>query len=181
MFRTLLTLLAALLLAQPASAEIYKCRQPNGKMEISNVPCPSGSDTVTVRPDETVPEASRQQAERDVERMRNYVEKREAAQRADEAAERQEQASQRSSSTSSRTPRAYGSADECLRDLDQMALEATQRARMDAECRSIVNPQTVYLPLLVPTHPHRIHPHPAPKKEAPAAAPSAPRITLTPR
>jgi hypothetical protein len=170
--------LLLLAIALPASAEIYKCRLPNGKTEIANVPCPSGSGTITVRPDEPVPEASRQQAERDVERMRGYVEKREAAQRAEVAAERQERASQQQSSSPSRTPRNYGSAEECLRDIGQMALEATQRAQMEAECRNIVRPQTVYVPVAVPVYPQRthIHPPPAPK----AAPPSAPKISMPP-
>lgn len=173
--------LALLLLATalPVSAEIYKCRLPNGKTEIANTPCPSGSGTLTVRPDEPVPEASRQQAERDVERMRGYVEKREAAQRAEAAAERQERASQQQNSSPARTPRNYGSAEECLRDVGQMALEATQRAQMEAECRSIVRPQTVYVPVAIPVYPQRmhIHPPPAPPKAAPA---SAPKISMPP-
>ena len=70
MHRIILPLLAGLLFSTAAGAEIYKCRLPSGKVEISNTPCPSGSGTVTVRPDDNVPEASRQQAERDVERMR---------------------------------------------------------------------------------------------------------------
>jgi hypothetical protein len=43
MHRIILPLLAGLLLAQSAVAEIYKCRLPNGKVEISNSPCPGGS------------------------------------------------------------------------------------------------------------------------------------------
>jgi len=174
MLRTLITVAALISLPAPASAEIYKCRLPNGNTEIANVPCPSGSGTVTVRPDEPVSEASRRQAEREVERMRDYVEKREAVQRAEEKAEREEQAvSQRQSSSASRTPRNYGSAEECLRDVAQMALEITQRAQMEADCRSIVKPQTVYLPVGVPYYPPRpqqVHPEPAPKPTPPSAS-----------
>ncbi len=74
MHRIIPPLLAGLLLAQSAGAEIYKCRLPGGKVEISNSPCPGGSGTVAVRPEEAVSEANRQQAERDVARMRNFVE-----------------------------------------------------------------------------------------------------------
>ena len=45
MHRIILPLLAGLLLAQSAGAEIYKCRLPNGKVEISNSPCPGDSGT----------------------------------------------------------------------------------------------------------------------------------------
>jgi hypothetical protein len=177
MLRTLIMTATLVSLTAPASAEIYKCRLPNGTTEISNVSCPSGSGTVTVRPDEPVSEASRRQAERDVDRMRDYVEKREAIQRAEEKAERDEQAvSQRQSSSVTRTPRNYGSAEECLRDVAQMTIETTQRAQMEADCRSIAKPQTVYVPVAVPYYPPRpqqVHPEPAPKP----APPSAPKIS----
>ncbi|MBS1130949.1 MAG: hypothetical protein H6R16_1951 [Proteobacteria bacterium] len=170
------------LLAQPAGAEIYKCRLPDGKTEISNAPCPSGS-MVSVRPDEAVPEATRQQAERDVERMRNYVEKREASQRAEEAADRQERAIQRQSASSA-PPRTYGDPAACLRDLSQQALEASQRAQLEAECRSLVKPpestlQPVYVPIYgVPPRQHD-HFHPQPKP-APPLQPPAPSVVICP-
>lgn len=130
----LLSLLLALL-ALPAYAEIYKCRQPNGGTEISNSPCPTGSGTVSVRPDETVPEANRQQAERDVERMRGYVEKREAVQRADEASERERQDRERQAAAQQRVYQS-GSMNECLHELAQQALEPARRAELEAICRS---------------------------------------------
>lgn len=174
--------LIALLLPLMATADIYKCRLPNGKLEISNTPCPTGSGTVTVRPEEKVPDAARQQAERDVERMKEYVDKREAAQRADEAAERQERASQRQAA--SQAPRTYGDPAACLRNLDQQALEATQRSQLEAECRSLGKPsadvQPVYVPIVVdPPHfrPHRPPVHPPPPKPA---EPSAPTIIFCP-
>ena len=176
MYRTSFILLAVFaLLAQPAGAEIYKCRLADGKTEISNAPCPSGS-TLSVRPDEAVPEANRQQAERDVQRMRSYVEKREASQRADEAAERQERAIQRQSATST-PPRTYGDPAACLRDLSQQALEASQRAQLEAECRNLVRPpdttlQPVYVPIYGGPPRHHDHFHPQPKPAPPPAAPS---------
>ena len=174
MHRTLLPLLAGLMLIQPAGAEIYKCRLPNGKTEISNSPCPGGSGTLAVRPDEAVSETNRQQAERDVERMRNYVEKRENTQRADIAAERQLQNQKQAATVN--PPRNYGDPDACLRDVAQRALEANQRAQMEAECRNLVRPpdppQTVHVPVYVappvyPHHPHSPHPQPQPKPPQP--------------
>ena len=75
-----IALLTTLLLALPAQADVYKCRLANGKTEISNSPCSGGSSTVTVRPDDTVSEQNRQQAELDAERMQTFVDKRAAEQ-----------------------------------------------------------------------------------------------------
>ena len=169
---------------QPAGAEIYKCRLPGGKVEISNSPCPGGSGTVAVRPEETVSEANRQQAERDVERMRNFVDRRESAQRAEAAAERQAQ-SQRQAAGSP-PPLRYGDPDVCLRDLAQQALEATQRAQLEAECRSLVRPPAPQQPVYVvpgygiPQHhypPPRPHPRPPPPPPG-NAAPSGPSMVI---
>ncbi|MCG2578224.1 DUF4124 domain-containing protein [Dechloromonas sp. XY25] len=172
MHRIILPLLACLLLAQPAAAEIYKCRLPGGKTEISNSPCPGGSGTIAVRPDESVPEANRQQAERDVERMRTYVEKRENAQRADAAAERQAQ-SQRPV-TAAAPSRHYGDPDACLRDLATRALEAAQRAQLEAECRSLTKPPEAQVPVYVPVYgvPAQIHPQPVPRHPHPHPSPA---------
>jgi len=179
--------LLALLLPLMATADIYKCRLPNGKLEISNTACPTGSGTITARPDEKVPDAARQQAERDVERMKEYVDKREASQRADEAAAREERASQRQGTTAGLPARQYGDPDACLRGLDQQALEATQRVRLEAECRSLVKPpadvQPVYVPIVTPPHfrPHRPPPPlPIPPPPARPAEPPAPAIIFCP-
>lgn len=184
MHRIILPLLAGLLLAPPVSAEIYKCRLPGGKVEISNSPCPGGSGTLAVRPEETVSEANRQQAERDVARMRNFVDRRESAQRAEAAAERQAQ-SQRQAAGSP-PPLRYGDPDACLRDLAQQALEATQRAQLEAECRSLVRPPAPQQPVYVvpgygiPQHhypPPRPHPRPPPPPPG-NAAPSGPSMVI---
>ena len=181
MRRTPFILLAFALLAQPAGAEIYKCRLPNGKVEISNAPC-TGGTTVTARPDEAIPEATRLQAERDVERMRTYVEKREASQRADEAAQRQERASQRQA-TVSNPPRTYGDPAACLRDLSQQALEASQRAQLEAECRNLIKPpeNTTQQPVYVPIYGGPSRPqHHSPPPPKPVASPPAPAIIMCP-
>lgn len=144
---SLLTL-SALLVAGPAWGEVYKCRTADGRVEIANTPCASTASTLKTLPDEQVPEANRQQAERDAERMRDYVEKREAAQRAEVAAERQRQASQGQSAGSANVGTGR-SVDECLRDLDRQALEVNQRAYMEAACRSNPQAQPVYVPVPV--------------------------------
>jgi hypothetical protein len=184
MLKSLLVIASLMLLPPPVSAEIYKCRLPNGKTEITNIPCAIGSETLTTRPDERVSEAARKQAEREVERMRQYVEKREAVQRADETAARDERvATQRQRSVPSpaaRPPRQYSSPDECLREIEPMALEANQRTQMEAECQNIVTPQNIYVPGAVPAYPldpnMRLPPAPKPEPQ-----PAAPTISFPPR
>jgi len=123
------------LLALPANAEIYKCRQANGKTEISNSPCSGGSNTVTVRPDDTVSEENRAQAEQSVERMQNFVEKRKAEQLADEKIEQERQASERQSLVQQRVYES-SSMDNCLRELAQQSIDPQRRAELEAICRA---------------------------------------------
>lgn len=150
-------LLAALAFTSAAQAEVYKCRLPNGQIEISNHPC-SGGATLTVRPDETISEAQRQAAERENERMRQRADKLEADNRASQAAvereqERQERAAARERASQPHfSPRNYSSADDCLRALDQTPMEPSQRSSLEAECRRIVTTaQPVYVPVPVAT------------------------------
>jgi hypothetical protein len=140
--------LLLVLLAVPAYADIYKCRLPNGKTEISNSPCPTGSGTLTARPDETVPEQTRQQAERDVERMRSYVDKREAAQRADAMAEREQQADERQAAAQQRVYQSDNMS-ECLRELELHPVDAVRRAELEAICRAKAKtePAVVHVPV----------------------------------
>lgn len=180
----LLLPLAALSFSATVAADIYKCRLPNGQTEISNTPCAAGA-TLKTRPEERVSEAERQQAERDLERMRDYIDKREAAQRAESAGDLERQRLQASQRVA--TPIAagnYSNADECLRDVAQMALGATQRAQMEAECRQIApraptaisSPYPVVVPVYV-TPPPPPHPSKPPKKPEP----EAPKMSILPR
>ena len=140
--------LLVVLLAFPAYADIYKCRLPNGKAEISNSPCPTGSGTLTARPDEKVPDETRQQADRDVERMRNYVDKREAAQRADATAERERQANERQATAQQRVYQSDNMS-ECLRELELHPVDAARRAELEAICRAKAKtePAVVHVPV----------------------------------
>lgn len=97
MNRTLPFLL--LLLALPVSADIYKCRQPDGTTKISNSPCSGGAATLKTMPDDVVPEANRLQAERDADRLEEYADKLEAKRKADEAIERKEREKQQAAAT----------------------------------------------------------------------------------
>lgn len=160
MLKIFIAIAALITLPAPAGAEVYKCRLANGQTEIANAPCATGSSTIAVRQDEYVSEAARRAAELDVERMRTFVEKREAAQRADQAAER---AQQRSVSPPSPTniasppPPAYGDTDECLHKVGQMVLEAGQRTQMEAACRNLVRPPPAYAPVVLPSYPQGQH------------------------
>lgn len=185
-FKLLLSLLAAAL-PLAASADIYKCRLANGQMEISNTPCATGA-TVKVRPEERVSEADRRQAERDLERMRGYIDQREAAQRAESAGEFERQrlqAGQRAAPPSLATG-SYSNADECLRDVAQMALGAAMRAQLEGECRQIAprppaaisSPYPVVVPVYVGPPPPMPHPKP-PKRQEPQ--PEAPKMSILPR
>lgn len=129
------------LLALPVQADIYKCRLANGRTEISNAPCPAGSGTLTARPDDPVSEQSRQQAERDVERMRSFVEKREATQRTEEAAERQSTARQRVYQSTSMS--------ECLRELELNPVEPARQAELEAICRAKAKSEPTLVPVPV--------------------------------
>ena len=157
--RTLpLALLAALAFASAAHAEAYKCRLPDGQIEISNRPCTGGGTTLTVRPDETISEAQRQAAERENERMRQRADKLEADNRASDAAaqreqEREERAAARERASQPHfSPRNYSTADDCLRALDQTPMEPSQRSSMEGECRRIVTTaQPLYVPVPVAT------------------------------
>lgn len=158
--------LLLLSLVLPAAAEAYKCRQPDGRTEISSEPCASGSSTVKSVPDETVSEQSRERAEREAERMRKLSDKNDAARLATEKAEREER------ERAARQRQSYvpppSQVDDCLRTVDRMALDSTRRAELIAGCQSTGAVQPVYVPVpyyTVPGYvrpPHRPHPEPMP-------------------
>lgn len=173
-----------LLASSQGIADAYKCRIADGRIEISSSPCASGSSTLKSQPDEKISEADRRQAERDIERMRDFVEKREAAQRAEAAAEREAAARQAKQAASLPIRSSYSSADECLNDMAQLALEAGQRAQMEATCRRLPNttgstgvsgPYPVYVPTYV--YPPQ---HPPTQKKKPEEPQSAPRSAIDP-
>lgn len=150
-------ILLLVLLAFPASADVYKCRQPNGGTEISSAPCTSGSSTVKTVSDEHISEENRQQAQRNAEQMRIDVEKFEATRRADEALERKQQEEQRQASGPS--PSAI---QDCLRTLDRIALDAKRRAELETTCQSKGSVEPVYIPVPYYVAPTYVRPVRAP-------------------
>lgn len=144
------TLLA--LMAVSAQAEIYKCRLADGRTEISSAPCTGGSTTLSARPAETVPEASREQAERDVARMRSFVEQREAEQRREEAAENRQQQAERQAEAA-RSIYETSDMDSCLRELGRQNVDAGRRAELEAVCRAKTRAPSPVVVVPVPAYP----------------------------
>ena len=160
--------LSILLFAAAATADVYKCRQPNGNTEISSSPCVAGSSTVKTVSDEHISEENRQQAQRNAEQMRIDVEKFEATRRADEALERKQQEEQRQASGPS--PSAI---QDCLRTLDRIALDAKRRAELEATCQSKGSVEPVYIPVPYyagPTYVRPVRPQP-PQTKPPQTKP----------
>ena len=190
MTTTPITLLVLLACALPAQAEVYKCRQPDGRTEISNSPCSGGSSTLKAIPDDTVSEASRQQAERNADRLEDYTDQLEAKRKAGEAAEGKQLKEQQASAPQGPSP---ASVQACLQTLERMALDLSRRAELEEGCRASGSVQPVYVqdPYYYggsgyirppyPPHPPRPVPTPVPAPVTPAKpvdlykVPSAPR------
>ena len=173
------------LFAFSATADVYKCRQPNGSTEISNSPCAGSSSTVKTVADDVVSEENRRQAERNVEQMRIDAEKLESTRRADEAIGRKQQEEQRQQQASG--PSA-GTIQECIRTLDRMALDSARRADLEATCRNKGSIEPVYIPAPYyggPTYVRPVRPYPQPPrppqpKPDPMPEPSYPLRPLNP-
>jgi len=181
--------LLLLSLALPAAAEAYKCRQPDGRTEISSEPCAGGSSTVKAVADDEVTPENRERAERNAERMRNQAEKNEASRLAREKAEREEreQAARQRQTYAPSTSQI----DDCLHTLDRMALEPSRRAELVAGCQSSGAVQPVYAPApyyAAPYYgspgyvrpPHRPHPEPLPIPPETPAKPGKPNYYKSP-
>jgi len=174
-------------------AEVYKCRQPDGRTEISNSPCSGGSSTIKAIPDDTVSEASRRQAERDADRLENYADKLEAERKAGEAAERRQLKEQQAAARQGPAP---ASVESCLRTLDRMVLDSSRRAELEDGCRATGSVQPVYVqdPYYYggsgyirppypprPPHPPRPLPTPLPEPVTPAKPVDLYKVPVAPR
>lgn len=167
--------LLVLLLTGSVEAQVYKCKQPDGSTEFSNLPCAKGSSTLKAVPSETVSEQARREAERNVERMRMEADKLEASRVAEEAARREA-----SNAENSAAAPATNSIENCLRDLERLSLDAARRAELEAQCRSGNSVQPVYVPVPVPVYggPGYVRPYPPnppraypPQQQRPPARP----------
>lgn len=180
----------------PVHAEVYKCRQPDGRTEISNSPCSGGSSTIKAIPDDTVSEASRRQAERDADRLENYADKLEAERMAKEATERKQLKEQQAAARQGPAP---ASIESCLRTLDRMVLDSSRRAELEEGCRTTGSVQPVYVqdpyyyggsgyirPPYPPRPPHPPHPPrpmptPLPEPVTPAKPVDLYKVPVAPR
>lgn len=61
----------------PASADALKCREPNGKIVISNVPCAEQATVVSVQRSDTISAEQHRNALNDLQRQRQYLIERE--------------------------------------------------------------------------------------------------------
>ena len=160
---TLLFLLLAT--AGLAHADAYKCRTADGRIEITSVPCTAGSSTVKSQPAEKVSEVERLRVEKEVERMREYVERRENTQRTEtgnDAGQANRQAAPARQPAAAPLPAfspLYGNAEECLRNVAQMVLEASQRTQMENDCRQLQPPPPI---IATPVANTTVVPYPVP-------------------
>lgn len=145
---TSLAPLLLLTLALPVAAQAYKCRQPDGRTEISSEPCGAGSKTLKEVEDENIPEENRLRAEREAERQRELVEQNAKNRQAVEKQEREERAR-----------------------AERQRLAAEARAK---PAEPVYVPVPYYAPGYVrpPYHPNR--PHPEPMPTPPPARPGKP-------
>lgn len=120
--------------ALPAHADAYKCRLPDGGVEISSTPCKGAANTMAVRPTETVDETARLQAERDFARIKEYAENQSADIRTRQAeAEKkyQEEQLHKARLAVSRST----SREACLEILASHTVDDDQGKELLAECR----------------------------------------------
>ena len=116
--------------ALTAQAEVYKCRQPDGSTQISSEPCSGGASTVKTIQDDTVPEAAREQAERDVQRQRQMANQMKSERQADEVAARKEQEALRKASGAP----SQAAVQQCLNTLGRMSLDSSRRSELESGC-----------------------------------------------
>lgn len=185
------TLVLLLAVSGAASAQAFKCRQPDGSTQISSEPCSGGASTVKTVEDDAVPEAVREQAERDVERQRKMANEMKAERQADEAAERKQQEALRKASGAP----SQAAIQQCLNTLGRMSIDSSRRAELESGCyatgrlepvysndaQPVYYGGTYYRPPYVRPHPvHPIAPVTPPKYGKPPdlyKVPSAPRGT----
>lgn len=117
--------------ALTAQAQVYKCRQPDGRTQISTSPCAGGAKTIKEVEEDVVPDDVRAKAERDAERQRKQADRMEAERKADEADDRREAERQRKESGLP-TPAAL---QQCLNTVARMNIDASRRAELESGCQ----------------------------------------------
>lgn len=123
------------LAALPLQADAYKCRLPDGGIEISTTPCKSNANTLAVRPTETVDEAAREQAERDLARMKDYVATQSAEIRTRQAEEEKKSQEAQGRKAQQAVTRST-SKEACLETLANYTVDSALTLELLAQCRS---------------------------------------------
>ena len=117
--------------ALTAQAEVYKCRQPDGRTQISTSPCAGGAKTIKEVEEDVIPDDVRAKAERDAERQRKQANKLEAERKADDAEDRREAERQRKESGLP-SPAAV---QQCLNTVARMNIDASRRGELESGCQ----------------------------------------------
>lgn len=138
-----LTFCCLALLAFSASADVYKCQQPDGSVVISNTRCSAGTSTVKSLPDNPISAADRAHAAREVARQTEQANRLEARRLAREAAEKKERKAkglpaieEPVAPVAEKAPPISESLESCLAMLDKMALDPARRKQMEDNCRN---------------------------------------------
>ena len=163
--------------ALTAQAEVYKCRQPDGRTQISTSPCSGGAKTIKEVEEDVIPDDVRAKAERDAERQRRQANKLEAERKADEAEDRREAERQRKEGGLP-TPAAT---QQCLDTVARMNIDASRRAELEAGCQLTGKVAPVYDETYQPPtnygggyyYPGHVRPPRPPRPVPPLASPPA--------
>lgn len=133
-----LTRYLCLLLFLPAMsvhADAYKCRLPDGGVEISSTPCKGAANTMAMHPAETVNETARLQAERDFARIKEYAENQSAEIRTRQAEEEKKSQDEQLRKARLAVSRST-SREACLEKLASHTVDGDQGQELLAECRA---------------------------------------------
>lgn len=173
----------ALSWSRDAAANAYKCRLPDGSVEIASRPCTTGSATLSVQNEEKIPENRRREAEEEVRRLRTQIERREAVQR-DTPARDPQAASQPQNTNTTPGPESAPPAppkrtvEDCLKELDRHALDPSQRLNLESACRSNPDTQLVFVPVPVYTQQPGTLPVPGTPRPLIQVVPSQPQAPI---
>lgn len=167
MRHTGLTFCCLALLAFSASADVYKCQQPDGSVVISNTRCSAGASTVKSLPDNPISAADRAIAQRETARQAEQAKQLEARRLAREAAEKKERKAKGLPAieevptlapipptpipVTEKAPPISESLESCLATLDKMALDPARRSQMETNCRNTAQEEAP--PTLDPNYP----------------------------
>lgn len=124
-------------IAVPGWADVFKCRTPAGKVEISNQPCSGGSKTEATQRDEVISPERKQAAEQDLKRAKEFIAEREAAQAAERARQPPPTTPPPPSAPVAEPPATVIVVDpvaRCIADIERLNLSPLRRQEMMSAC-----------------------------------------------